>query len=330
MIDRFRRFRSARADEDVRNFLRETMLGCEDFILPLFCVDGVKRREKISSMPGIYRLSTDFIISTIGPLVEKGLSSIILFGVPRSKGIPRAWDDSGIVQRCIPQIKRQFPAIEIITDVCICSYSNDGHCHVGDNDLTCRILAKIALSHAGAGADVVAPSAMMDGQVYYIKNALDKAGFKDVRIMSYAAKFASNYYGPFRNAADCSPKSGDRRDYQMDPSNADEAMEEIRADIEQGADSVIVKPALACLDIISRARQSFSSPVIAYNVSGEYRMLNDAVSAGYAQEQIVEETLVSMKRAGANRIISYFTEKMLDKYANINGRKKDNKVYDYY
>ncbi len=306
MTPGFRRFRTTRVDEKTRTAFRETVLYADDFIWPVFCVDGRGRKEEISSMPEVYRLSADVLIDTLYPLVEKGLRSVMLFGVPNSKGIEQAWNDSGIVQQFIPQLKEQFPELGIITDVCICSYSNDGHCHIGDNDRTGEILAKIALSHARAGADIVAPSAMMDGQVYYIRKELESEGFDDVKIMSYAAKFASSYYSPFRNAADCTPQSGDRSGYQMDPANGNEAMEEIEEDIRQGADSVIVKPALAYLDIVNRASDMFSVPVIAYNVSGEYSLLLKGVRDGLINEQVILETLLSVKRAGAQRTISYF------------------------
>jgi len=308
----FRRFRHRRADEAARAEVRETRLAAGDFIVPVFLVARNNRREAVSTMPGVYRMSADVLLSELKPLVEKGLTAALLFGVPDQKGIAQTWEPNGIVQRTIPALKDAFPSLEIITDVCVCSYTDDGHCHIGGNDHTCEILARIAVSHAQAGADVVAPSAMMDGQVYYIRRALDKEGFRNVKIMSYAAKFASNYYGPFREAADCMPKSGDRRSYQMDPANGNEALEEIAADIEQGADSIIIKPALAYLDIVARARQRFSCPIVAYNVSGEYRMLHDAVAGGYARPEIIEETLVSLKRAGAHRIISYFTPAMLE------------------
>jgi len=239
------------------------------------------------------------------------------------KGVEQAFSPDGIVQKAIPKIKKQFPNLEIITDVCLCSFTEDGHCHIGDNDKTCEILAEIAVSHAVAGADIVAPSDMMDGRVYFIKEALEKMkspypplrkGESHPQIMSYAAKFASNYYGPFRDAANCSPKSGDRKYYQMDYANPQEAMEEIAADIDEGADSIIIKPALSYLDIIAKAKMKFSCPIIAYNVSGEYKMLKTAIKNGDAKDEIIYETLLSIKRAGADRIITYFTPYFLKNF----------------
>lgn len=326
MADKFVRFRHKRTDENTRALHRETSLSARDFICPVFCVDGFQRREAIESMPGVFRFSLDKLIEFIAPLRENGLSAVLLFGVPESKSIEQSWAEDGLVQQFVPVIRKLFPGLEIITDVCLCSYTPDGHCHIGDNDETCRILGKIASSHARAGAHVVAPSAMMDGQVYYIRRALDSAGFTDARIMSYAAKFASSFYGPFRDAAECAPQSGDRRSYQMDPANGEEALEEIEADIEQGADSIIIKPALSYLDVIARAKK-FNRPIVAYNVSGEYRMLNDAVNAGYARPDIINETLVSIKRAGAERIISYFAPALL-KQMNVrpHSHEKNNDV----
>jgi len=316
----FKRFRHRRIDEDTRKKYQETFLHNSDFIWPVFLVDGKNIKQEISSMPDVYHFSSDVLIRVLKPLVKSGLKSVLLFGVPEKKGVEQAYSENGIVQKAIPEIKKEFPELEIITDVCLCSFTENGHCHIGDNDKTCEILAKIAVSHATAGADVVAPSDMMDGRVYYIKEALTKMkspspplrkGDCHPHIMSYAAKFASNYYGPFRDAADCTPKSGDRKSYQMDFANSEEAMEEIAADIDEGANSIIIKPALAYLDIIAKARMKFSCPIIAYNVSGEYKMLKMAVKNGDAKEEIIYETLLSMKRAGADRIISYFTPEIL-------------------
>jgi porphobilinogen synthase len=272
-------------------------------------------------MPDVFHFSTDSFIREVEPLVKSGLKSVLLFGIPENKGIEQAYSENGIVQKAIPEIKKEFPELEIITDVCLCSFTENGHCHIGDNDKTCEILAKTAVSHAKAGTDIVAPSDMMDGRVYFIKEALKKLkspcpplkkGDCNPQIMSYAAKFASNYYGPFRDAADCAPKSGDRKSYQMDYANANEAMEEIAADIDEGADSIIIKPALAYLDIIAKARKNFSVPIVAYNVSGEYKMLKTAVKNGDAKEEIIYESLMGIKRAGADRIISYFTPQILN------------------
>ena len=233
--------------------------------------------------------------------------------MPDTKGIVQAYSSEGIVQKSILLIRKACPDIEIITDICLCSFTENGHCHTGDNDATCDILAKIAVSHAESGAHCVAPSDMMDGRVYTIRRALQNSGFSNFPILSYSAKFASHYYGPFREAADCAPKSGDRKTYQMDPPNGNEAMEEIAADIEEGATGIIVKPALAYLDIISRASRQFDIPVTAYNVSGEYAMLKLLIEKGLAKPEIIEETLVSIKRAGASRIISYFTPWILER-----------------
>ncbi|MCK5853510.1 porphobilinogen synthase [bacterium] len=324
---KFKRFRHRRIDEKTRKKYRETFLNKSDLIWPVFLVDGENIKQEIKSMPDVFHFSSDVLIRELKPLVKSGLKSVLLFGVPENKGIEQAYAPDGIVQKAIPLIKKIFPELEIITDVCLCSFTENGHCHIGDNDATCEILAKIAVSHAASGADIVAPSDMMDGRVYYIKEALRKLKSPcpplekgdchppehapGTHIMSYAAKFASNYYGPFRDAADCAPKSGDRKSYQMDYANSEEAMEEIAADIDEGANSIIIKPALAYLDIIAKARMKFSCPIVAYNVSGEYKMLKMAIKNGDAKEEIIYETLLSMKRAGADRIISYFTPKIL-------------------
>ena len=313
---KFKRFRDRRINEKTREKYRETFLKKSDFILPVFLVDGENIKQEIKSMPDVFHFSIDCFLREVEPLVKSGLKSALLFGIPEDKGIEQAYSENGIVQKAIPKIKKEFPELEIITDVCLCSFTQNGHCHIGDNDKTCKLLAKIAVSHAKAGADVVAPSDMMDGRVFYIKKALDKFQSTEnvdciPQIMSYAAKFASNYYGPFREAADCAPKSGDRKSYQMDFANSDEAMEEIAADIDEGADSVIIKPALAYLDIILKARAKFSCPIIAYNVSGEYKMLKTAVKNGDAKPEIIYESLLGIKRAGADRIISYFTHDII-------------------
>ena len=313
---KFKRFRHRRIDKLTRIKYCETFLEKSDFILPVFLVAGKNIKQEIKSMPNVFRFSTDSFIREVEPLVNSGLKSVLLFGIPNKKGIEQAYSKNGIVQKAIPKIKKEFPELEIISDVCLCSFTKTGHCHIGDNDPTCEILAKIAVSHATAGADVVAPSDMMDGRVGFIKEALKNfQSTKNVdcnpQIMSYAAKFASNYYGPFRDAADCSPKSGDRKTYQMDFANSQEAMEEIAADINEGANSIIIKPALAYLDIIAKARMKFSCPIIAYNVSGEYKMLKTAIINGDAKREIIYETLLSIKRAGADRIISYFTQDII-------------------
>lgn len=309
----FKRFRPNRINEEARLKCRETFIKKSDFIWPAFLIAGNNIAREIPAMTGVFRYSSDRLIEALGQLVENGLKSALLFGVPSEKGIEQTYSSDGIVQSAIPLVKKNFPALEIITDVCLCSYTPDGHCHIGDNDKTCDVLAKIALSHARAGADVVAPSDMMDGRVYFIKKVLTENGFAGVKIMSYAAKYASNFYGPFRSAADCAPQSGDRKDYQMDPANVDEALEEIAADIEEGADSIIIKPALSYLDVIAKAKARFNVPIAAYNVSGEYQMLMRAVAEKIVNTDIIEEVLTSIKRAGADRIISYFTPQILRK-----------------
>ncbi|MDT8389871.1 MAG: porphobilinogen synthase [Lentisphaeria bacterium] len=303
----FKRFRPRRIDAAVRDAHRETCLRVQDFIWPVFLVTGRGVKEDIPSMPGVCRYSCDALIRDLPPLIENGLTAVLLFGVPERKNVAAAWSSEGIVQQALPLIKARFPELECVTDVCLCSFTEDGHCHIGENDATCELLAQVAVSHAWAGADVVAPSDMMDGRVWYIRRALDGAGFGHLPILSYAAKYASAWYGPFRDAADCAPKSGDRKTYQMDPGNSDEALAEIAADLEEGAAGIIVKPALSYLDIIRRARDRFSCPVVAYNVSGEYAMLKRAVRDGLADASIIAESLLSIKRAGADRIISYFT-----------------------
>ena len=302
----FKRFRHRRLDEATREQFRETAkLKAAELIWPVFVVEGKNRKEEVGGMFDVFRMSADILCEELAPLVAKGLEAILVFGVPSIKGIEQAWAADGVVQKSVAMIKKQFPALEVITDVCLCSYTDDGHCHVGDNDETCRILARVALSHARAGADAVAPSDMMDGRVHFIRKELDANGM-NTPIMSYSAKFASAYYGPFRDAADCAPQHGDRKSYQMDYANGSEALEEIAADIDEGASSVIVKPALAYLDIIANAASRFDVPIIAYNVSGEYQALNLLVKSGGAAPSIIDETLLSFKRAGASRIITYF------------------------
>lgn len=307
----FKRFRSKRINEETRLKYRENFLKKKDFIWPVFVVEGEKIKKEITSMPDVFHYSIDSLIDEIKNL--NGLKSILLFGVPENKGIEQAYDKNGIVQKAVRIIKKEFPKLEVITDVCLCSYTHDGHCHIGDNDKTCGILARIAVSHSQAGADIVAPSDMMDGRVYYIKKALKENNIDNTKILSYAAKYASNFYGPFRDAAKCVPKRGDRKAYQMDYSNSKEAMEEIEADVEEGADQIMIKPALSYLDIIVNAKRQFDVPIVAYNVSAEYKMLKSAVENGSCNEDIIHETLVSIKRAGADRIVSYFTPYILRK-----------------
>ena len=309
----FQRFRHRRKDEKTRLRYQEIFLKASDFIWPLFLVEGRGIKKKIASMPGVFHYSIDRLMKDLDKLILQGLESVLLFGVPEEKGVARAYHEHGLVQRAAAEIKRHCKSLEIITDVCLCSFTEDGHCHVGDNDRTCELLARIAVSHAEAGADIVAPSDMMDGRVHYIRKALEEHKFPHVGIMSYAAKYASSFYGPFRDAADCAPREGDRKTYQINPANSREAMEEIAADIEEGARSIIIKPALSYLDIICRARSRFDIPVIAYNVSGEYVMIRQMVHGRKANASIIEEILLSIKRAGADRIISYFTPYLLEK-----------------
>jgi len=308
----FRRFRGRRSDQETRLRHREQVLRREDFIYPVFVLEGEGVRRPVASMKGIVQCSIDCLITDLAPLCERGLRSVLVFGIPSVKSVSAAYDDDGIVPRAVRVLRASFPALEIITDVCLCSYTPDGHCCAGDNDATCAVLAQVALAHARAGAHAVAPSDMMDGRVLVIRRALDAAGFGPVPVISYAAKFASNFYGPFRDAAECAPTHGDRRTYQMDIPNGDEAMEEIAADIDEGAAAVIVKPALSYLDIVRRARERYPVPVIAYNVSGEYAMVHLMIERGLAREAMIYETLISMKRAGAERIISYFTPYVLE------------------
>lgn len=306
MSKSFKRFRSHRVDEPTRVKYRETFLTTNDFILPIFLVDGKNISREIHSMPGVYHYSVDALIHNLSDLVCNGLRSVLLFSVPQEKKIEQAYSESGIIQKSIPLIKKEFPGLEIITDVCICSYTEDGHCHIGDNDKTCEILADIALSHARAGANIVAPSDMMDGRVYYIKEKLIENNYHDILILSYAAKYASRFYGPFREAANCSPAKGDRRTYQMDYSNSIEALAEIAADLKEGADQIMIKPAMCYLDIIAKAKMKFKVPIVAYNVSGEYLMIKNSISNKINPPDIAWEVLTAIKRAGADRIVTYF------------------------
>jgi len=244
-------------------------------------------------------------------MTEIGLKSILIFGIPDKKGINEALD--GIVQSAVKAIKEKFPDLEVITDVCLCSYTENGHCHIGDNDETCKILADIALSHVKAGSDIVAPSDMMDGRVYHIKSKLKKNNYNDIPIMSYAAKYASNFYGPFRDAADCAPSTGNRKTYQMDYCNRNEALDEVYEDINEGATQIIIKPALSYLDIIRDVKEKIDLSIIGYSVSGEYKMIYESVNQGWAAEDLINETIISLKRAGCDRIITYFTPYFLEK-----------------
>ncbi len=311
-------FRRLRRSEGLRALVRETRLSPADFVYPLFVAHGQGLRREIESMPGQYQLSVDQLAAEAEELRSLGIPAMLLFGLPAAKDEAgsEAYDPDGIVQRAVRALKRAAPDLVVITDVCLCEYTSHGHCGVVvdgpdgqaevDNDRTLPLLARIVLSHAEAGADIVAPSDMMDGRVAAIRTALDEADFGHTPIMAYAAKQASAFYGPFRVAAESAPQFGDRRGYQMDAANAREAMREIEADIEEGADIVMVKPALPNLDIIARARQRFELPLAAYNVSGEYAMVKAAALAGHLDERSAAlEVLTAIKRAGADIVITY-------------------------
>lgn len=309
----FQRTRRLRQSPALRAFARETSLSASDFIYPLFVIEGDGIRNEISSMPGQFQLSLDNLDAELDEMIALGIPAVLLFGIPTEKDEigSGAWAEDGIVQRAVRHIRERAPQMLIITDVCACEYTSHGHCGIiidgsVDNDQTLPLLAKAALSHARAGADIVAPSDMMDGRVAIIRQALDDAGFVNTPIMSYAAKYASAYYGPFREAAESTPTFGDRRTHQMDSGNIREAMREIDIDMQEGADAIIVKPALSYLDVVRAARERVDVPVVAYNVSGEYAMVKAAARLGWIDEpRLTLETMLSMKRAGADRIISY-------------------------
>ena len=310
----FRRFRRLRRSKALRALVRETRLSPSDLVYPLFVTHGEDVREEISSMPGQYHLSLDQLDREAEDLGSLGIPAVLLFGLPAEKDEvgSEAYDADGIVQRAIRVLKEASPGLVVITDVCLCEYTSHGHSGVVtasgdvDNDETLPLLARTAVSHAEAGADIVAPSDMLDGRVAAIRAALDDSGFGQTPIMAYAAKQASAFYGPFREAAESAPQFGDRRGYQMDPANSREAMREIEADVEEGADIVMVKPALPNLDLIARARERFELPLAAYNVSGEYAMVKAAAAAGYLDERLVTlEILTAIKRAGADIVITY-------------------------
>jgi porphobilinogen synthase len=308
------RLRRLRRSGALRGLVRETRLDASDLILPLFVTHGSDRREPISAMPGVERLSIEHAVAEAAEAAELGIPAVMLFGIPSDKDEEGsgAWDDEGVVQLAIRAIKRALPDLLAIPDLCLCEYTSHGHCgalredgHV-DNDRTLALLARTAVSHARAGADLIAPSDMMDGRVGAIRAALDEEGFADLPILAYSAKFASAFYGPFREAADSTPTSGDRRGYQMDPANGDEALREVLLDVEEGADLVMVKPALPYLDVVRRVKDATRMPVVAYNVSGEYAMVKAAAAAGYLDERAaVLEALTSIRRAGADAVITY-------------------------
>lgn len=309
----FQRTRRLRQSPALRAFARETSLSASDFIYPLFVIEGEGIRNEISSMPGQFQLSLDNLDAELDEMIALGIPAVLLFGIPTEKDEigSGAWAEDGIVQRAVRHIRERAPQMLIITDVCACEYTSHGHCGIivdgsVDNDQTLPLLAKTALSHARAGADIVAPSDMMDGRVAIIRQALDDAGFVNTPIMSYAAKYASAYYGPFREAAESTPTFGDRRTHQMDSGNIREAIREIDIDMQESADAIIVKPALSYLDVVRAARERVDVPVVAYNVSGEYAMVKAAARLGWIDEpRLTLETMLSMKRAGADRIISY-------------------------
>ena len=310
------RMRRLRRDENFRRMIRETKLSLDDLIYPLFVRPGKNIKAEISSMPGNYQWSVDLLIKECEQIFKLGIPAVILFGIPESKDEvgSEAYDESGIVQKALRAIKKEVPDLILIADVCLCEYTSHGHCGIienGDvsNDKTLELLAKSALSFAEAGADMVAPSDMMDGRVKAIREMLDKNGFFNIPIMAYSAKYASSFYGPFREAAESAPKFGDRKSYQMDPPNVREALREIKLDIEEGADIVMVKPALSYLDIISKVRERFDVPIAAYNVSGEFSMVKAASKLGWIDEtKIMFEVLISIKRAGADLILTYFAK----------------------
>ena len=318
MIIRPRRLRK---NETIRNMVAETAINPDSLVYPMFVVEGEGVKEEIPSMPGQYRFSIDEILQELESCVIAGIKSILLFGIPNIKDdmATSAYDDDGIVQRAVRSIKAKFPDLFVITDVCLCEYMSHGHCGIVkdgdvDNDPTLELLAKTALSHARAGANMVAPSDMMDGRVAAIRAKLDENGFADTPIMAYSAKFASAYYGPFRDAADSAPHFGNRRSYQMDVRNAREAQREVELDIEEGADIVMVKPGLAFLDILRQTAEISSVPVAVYNVSGEYSMVKAAAKNGWIDEDaIIRENLIAMSRAGADIIITYHAKEALEK-----------------
>ncbi|MCL4244037.1 MAG: porphobilinogen synthase [Candidatus Dadabacteria bacterium] len=305
--------RRLRRSKTIRDLVSETRLSADEFIYPMFAAPGKGVREEVPSMPGIYKQSIDNIVKEAREAEALGVKSVLLFGIPEHKDETgsEGYAEDGIIQKTVRELRKKAPDLLVVTDVCMCEYTSHGHCGIikggdVDNDETLEYLAKMAVSHAEAGADIIAPSDMMDGRVGVIREALDDAGFEKVPIMSYSAKYASGFYGPFRDAAESPPRFGDRRSYQMDPPNVREALREIALDIEEGADIVMVKPALSYLDVIHAAREEFDHPIAAYNVSGEYSMVKAAGKLGWIDEKLVMmEILTSIKRAGADIIITY-------------------------
>jgi len=306
--------RRLRKNENFRRMIRETRLSVDNFVYPLFATFGKDVKKPISSMPGNFQMSVDHLVKEVQKTKELGIPAVLLFGIPDKKDevASGAFMKNGVVQQAVRKIKDKVPDVIVITDVCLCEYTSHGHCGMiekgeVDNDASLEVIAETAVSHAKSGADMVAPSAMMDGQVGAIRDALDEAGFENLPIMAYSSKYASCFYGPFREAAESAPQFGDRKAYQMDPANGDEAIREIGLDVEEGADIIMVKPALPYLDIIHRAREEFDLPIAAYNVSGEFSMIKAAAKLGWMDgERAMMETLTSIKRAGADIIITYF------------------------
>ena len=310
------RSRRLRKNENFRRLVRETTLSVNDLVYPLFAVTGKSVKKPINSMPGQFQLSVDYLAKEAREAFDLGIPAVLLFGIPAKKDEQGtgAFAKDGIVQQAVKRIKSEVPDMLVITDVCLCEYTSHGHCGILEkdqvqNDLTLEVLAETALSQAKAGADMVAPSAMMDGQIGAIREMLDENALEDIPIMAYSAKYASSFYGPFREAAESAPQFGDRKSYQMDPANGDEAIREISLDVTEGADIIMVKPALAYLDIIHRAKQEFDLPLAAYNVSGEYSMIKAAAQLGWLdEEKAMLESLTAIKRAGADIIITYWAK----------------------
>ena len=311
--------RRLRANENLRRLVRETTLSVDDLIYPMFVVHGRNVATQISSMPGCYHYSVDNLVTAAKELASLGIPGTILFGIPEEKDAlgSQAYADDGIIQQAVRAIKDAVPTLLVITDVCLCEYTDHGHCGIVEagevqNDRTVELLVKESLSHARAGADVIAPSDMMDGRVGAIRKALDQGGYENIPIMAYSAKYASAFYGPFREAAESAPQFGDRRSYQMDAANTEEALREVALDIEEGADILMVKPALAYLDVIHRVKTAFQVPIAAYNVSGEYAMIKAAAQNGWIDEKRVAlEALTGIKRAGADMILTYFAKSVV-------------------
>lgn len=310
----FRRHRRLRKNPAIRELVRENNLSAKDFIFPIFVVEGENIKKEIPTIPGNYHVSVDRLHEILEEAVECGINGVLFFGLPEHKDEcgSSAFDENGVIQKAVKKAKELYPNLWVITDVCMCEYTNHGHCgilhgHEVHNDKTLEVLGKVALSHAKAGADMVAPSDMMDGRVAYIRQILDENGYEDVSIMAYSAKYSSAFYGPFREAANSAPQFGDRKGYQMDPANINEAMREIQSDIEEGADIIMVKPALSYLDVVRWTKDRYDYPVAAYSVSGEFAMVKAASSLGFIDEKAVAlEMLLSMKRAGADIIITYY------------------------